>query len=156
MTDTVDDTINSISSKSTDEIAVGKENLMETEAVESNDTVPPPANDKLRTSADSEAVSLPTSATTNNKRFLEEEVAEAAEKSVVEEPPSPDAAAAAATDEDASRTTKIDIHRPVKRARTAYFIFADERRAEIQKQVSFVSVAPRFGTSVVVYTLVDS
>ena len=138
MTDTVDDTSNIHNSNSIDEIAVGKENLMETEVVESNDTVPPPANDKLRTSADSEAVSSPTSATTNNKRFLEEEVAEAAEKSVVEEPPSPDAAAAAAaaTDEDASRTTKIDIHRPVKRARTAYFIFADERRAEIQKQVS--------------------
>lgn len=30
----------------------------------------------------------------------------------------------------------IDIHRPVKRARTAYFIFADEKRSEVQLEVS--------------------
>jgi len=35
----------------------------------------------------------------------------------------------------AVEATKIDIQRPVKRARSAYFVFADERRAEVQKQV---------------------
>lgn len=30
---------------------------------------------------------------------------------------------------------KVDLKRPVKRARSAYFVFIDERRAEVQKQV---------------------
>lgn len=35
-----------------------------------------------------------------------------------------------------TNASKIDIHRPVKRARSAYFIFIDDKRAEVQKQVS--------------------
>ena len=114
-----------IPSNSTDAIAVGKENIMETEITKSNDiTESSEAADAAAADATVVDVSLGAN-NNNNKRLFEDEHEEEEEE-------------APATVESAIATdlTKIDIHRPVKRARTAYFVFADERRAEVQKQVS--------------------
>jgi hypothetical protein len=42
-----------------------------------------------------------------------------------------------------SAATSVDITRPVKRARTAYFIFAHEHRAALQAKVRHIFVALR-------------
>ena len=114
-----------IPSNSTDAITVGKENIMETEITKSNDIT----ESSEAAAADADAtvvdVSLGANNNNNNNKRLFEDVDDEEEEAL-------------ATVESAIATdlTKIDIHRPVKRARTAYFVFADERRAEVQKQVS--------------------
>jgi hypothetical protein len=50
---------------------------------------------------------------------------------------------AAPPSDDSDGKPSIDLTKPIKKARTAYFIFSDERRAEIQAKVGYATLSRR-------------
>jgi hypothetical protein len=72
----------------------------------------------------------------NDEESPDTEASSNAEKSDVKVPPSQEIESKDPDMETASTPT-IDLQRPVKRARTAYFLFLEDHRAETQKQVRF-------------------
>ena len=123
MADAIDDTANSnINSKS-----IEKEN-METDGDMDSNAIPGVEQELSGTKRSAES-----SATNDNSNS-----AAAEQDSSLGEPKTNSAEQDDLENKSKSRseTEQIDIHRPVKRARTAYFIFADERRPEVQAQVS--------------------